>query len=76
MGDAPADVLAAKWCAEEGNCGDGVTVGCVGVATGKYSTEELQKLIGETQPGKWEPVVLKDGLNDPNFIKSCGIVLP
>ncbi len=85
VGDAPADILAARWCCEEkkftldaegadkieeGN----VVVGCVGVATGKYSAEHLSSLVGATVPGKWEPVVLAEGLNDPEFIASCGIV--
>jgi phosphoglycolate phosphatase-like HAD superfamily hydrolase len=80
VGDATADVLAAKYCYEENRfsaVGDDflVTVGCVGVATGKYSAEHLRECAGSALPGRWEPVVLEDGLNDPAFIDACGIVL-
>lgn len=34
VGDAPADLIAAKWCYEEQKFGADVVVGCVGVATG------------------------------------------
>lgn len=74
VGDAPADILAAKHCAEEGKFGAGVTVGCVGVATGSYSAALLTELAGETMSGRWEPVVLSSGLADCNFIEACGIV--
>ena len=74
VGDAPADVLAAKWCYQENKFAAHVTVGCVGVATGSFSAEKLKDLAGESIPGKWEPVVLVDGLADPDFIASCGIV--
>ena len=36
VGDAPADVLAAKHCADAKQFGDSITVGCVGVATFKF----------------------------------------
>lgn len=74
VGDAPADILAARWCYDMNRCGPGVTVGCIGVATGKYSADELTALIGETVSDKWEPVVLKDGISDPQFIEHCKIV--
>jgi len=51
VGDAPADVLAAKHCADAGLLGDGVVVGCIGVATGSYSAEELRALCGEARSG-------------------------
>lgn len=74
VGDAPADILAAKYCAEQDKFGPGVTVSCVGVATGSYGAALLTDLAGETLRGKWEPVVLPLGLADPKFIDSCGIV--
>mmetsp|Transcript_29495 Transcript_29495/g.43113 ORF Transcript_29495/g.43113 Transcript_29495/m.43113 type:complete len:155 (-) Transcript_29495:457-921(-) len=73
VGDAPADVLAAKACAEMGMCGEGVEVSIVGVATGKYSAEELKGLAGETEPGRWEPKILVDGIADPGFLQACGL---
>lgn len=72
-GDAPGDVLAAKYCADEGKFGDNVTVSCVAVATGRFSVQELSSLFGEFVPGKWEPVVLENGLADPSFIRACNI---
>ena len=74
VGDAPADILAAKWCYEADRLDPTVTVGCIGVATGKYSVEELSALTGASVDGKWEPVVLKDGINDSRFIEYCKIV--
>eukprot|EP01041_Mallomonas_annulata_P007208 gene7208-14700_t len=73
VGDAPTDILAAKWCAEAKLLGDGVVVGCIGVATGKYSASHLRSLSGETIPGIWEPVILEQGLADPDFIRHCNI---
>ncbi|KAL3933017.1 MAG: hypothetical protein SGBAC_010579 [Bacillariaceae sp.] len=72
VGDAPADVLAAKAFSETLK-GDKLCVGMVAVATGSYSAEELKELAGESIPGKWEPVVLEDGMNDPNFFTACGV---
>ena len=75
VGDAPADVLAAKAFSETINSdNDNLCVGMVAVATGSYSANELQELAGESIPGRWEPVVLEDGMNDPNFLKACGLV--
>mmetsp|Transcript_29781 Transcript_29781/g.45664 ORF Transcript_29781/g.45664 Transcript_29781/m.45664 type:complete len:333 (+) Transcript_29781:225-1223(+) len=78
VGDAPADVLAAKAFAlnEIGGkeIGDGICVGMVAVATGSYSAEELRELAGEPIPGCWEPVILNDGMADPTFLKACGVV--
>jgi hypothetical protein len=34
VGDAPADILAAKYCFENNKFGNDVCVGCIGVATG------------------------------------------
>ena len=77
VGDAPADVLAAKAFALSKHSNDqfhnNLSVGCVAVATGSYSTQELKDLAGEPIPGKWEPVILQDGMADPNFIQACGI---
>ena len=73
IGDAPADVLAARHCALSGSLGDGVVVGCVGVATGSYAAEELAEAAGEPEPGRWEPVILEDGIADPAFQRACGL---
>lgn len=76
VGDAPADVLAAKAFAEYQQNKDEnekLTVGMVAVATGSYSAEELKELCGKPIPGQWEPVVLEDGMASPDFLKACGI---
>jgi len=73
VGDAPGDVLAAKYCAEEKKFGDNVTVGCIAVATGKYSSEKLESLFGTFDKGSWEPFVLEKGIADPSFIDLCGV---
>lgn len=73
VGDAPADVLAAKSCAESGALGEGVTVALVAVATGSYSAKELQELAGAHIEGVWEPTVLEQGLGDPSFLAACGV---
>lgn len=72
VGDAPADVLAAKWFSETNNDAD-ICIGMVAVATGSYSSDDLRELVGTPVPGKWEPVVLEDGMADPEFLKMCGI---
>ena len=72
IGDAPADVLAAKHFAmtsEE----ESFVVGCVAVATGSYPADLLRELAGEPIAGVWEPVILEDGMADPNFLKACGL---
>eukprot|EP00908_Phaeocystis_cordata_P000987 Transcript_11066.p1 GENE.Transcript_11066~~Transcript_11066.p1 ORF type:complete len:399 (+),score=127.75 Transcript_11066:176-1198(+) len=74
VGDAPADVLAARACAERGLLGDGVCVGMVGVATGSYSSAQLAELAGPAVEGKWEPVILEEGIADPGFLAACGVV--
>lgn len=71
VGDAPADVLAAKSFSE--SAPTNICVGMVAVATGSYSAEELTALAGEPIPGKWEPVVLEEGINDPDFLLACGV---
>jgi len=68
VGDAPTDVLAAKWCEEQVKFGEEVTVSCIAVATGKYSSKELSQLVGDFQKGRWEPVILDNGIADPSFI--------
>lgn len=72
VGDAPADVLAAKWFSETISDAD-ICIGMVAVATGSYSPENLRELAGTPVPGKWEPVVLEDGMSDPEFLKACKI---
>ena len=76
IGDAPADVLAAKsfsqQCQKEG---DDLCVGMVAVATGSYSAAELKELTGEPVKGTWEPVVVEDGMADTDlFLRACGVV--
>jgi len=73
VGDAPADVLAARACAERGLLGEGVCVGMVGCATGSYSAEQLTELAGAAVPGSWEPVVLEKGMGDAGFLAACGV---
>ena len=75
VGDAPSDVLAAKWFSEQQmkDEKDPLCVGMVAVATGSYSAQELRELAGETIPGVWEPVVLEKGMGDPNFLEACEV---
>jgi len=85
VGDAPADVLAAKTYAEkvaaaekEGGGADenenSIVVGMVGVATGSYSADLLRELAGTPVPGVWEPVILENGMADPDqFLAACGV---
>jgi len=61
IGDAPADILAAKSYANHPNKPSGLCVSVVGVATGSYNVDELNQLCGETIPGTWEPIILKQG---------------
>ena len=73
VGDAPADVLAARAVGEgRVSIGEGVTVGCVGVATGSFSAEHLRGCLGEPRPGQWEPIVLARGLEE-DFIGAIGL---
>jgi hypothetical protein len=72
VGDAPADVLAAKWFSGA-NTDDSICVGMVAVATGSYSADELRELTGDSIPGKWEPIVLEKGMADPEFLSACGL---
>ena len=74
VGDAPADVLAAKAFAHSlTDNQDDMCVGMVAVATGSYGAEELQKAAGEPRPGRWEPVILEDGMADKFFLEACGL---
>ncbi|KAG7371282.1 haloacid dehalogenase-like hydrolase [Nitzschia inconspicua] len=76
VGDAPADVLAAKALSErtlQNQVDDELCVGMVAVATGSYPADLLQELAGSPIPGKWEPVVLEQGMGDPMFLKACGL---
>ncbi len=49
-------------------------VGMVGVATGSYSSAQLAELAGPAGEGKWEPVILEEGIADPGFLAACGVV--
>lgn len=73
VGDAPTDILAAKWCADNGKFGDNVVASCIGVATGSYSVDRLASLAGPSIPSKWEPFFLEKGLADESFIDCCKI---
>jgi len=76
VGDAPADVLAAKAYSQqllETDKAEDLCIGMVAVATGSYHADELRELAGEPIPGKWEPIILEDGMNDPNFLSACGL---
>lgn len=68
VGDAPGDVLAAKYCSEENKFGDGVVVSSVAVATGKFTAEHLSSLFGEATE-TWDPICLAQGIADPRFIE-------
>ena len=46
----------------------------VGVATGSYSSAQLAELAGPAVEGKWEPVILEEGIADPGFLAACGVV--
>lgn len=78
VGDAHNDVLAAKWVFDQklasrfGGLPE-IKVGIIGVATGKYSVEELTRCAGVAVPGRYDVVILKDGLNDPSFLSHCGV---
>lgn len=77
VGDAPADILAAKSYVEHPDKPEGLCVGVVGVATGSYSVDDIQSLCGESIPGVWEPKVLAQGQgvgNKHEFLKACGLV--
>ena len=77
VGDAPADILAAKSYVDHPTKPRGVCVSVVGVATGSYSVEELRELCGKSIPGVWEPVILEQGrgVGDADvFLRACGLV--
>ena len=69
VGDAVADIKAASYARDY--LGDEICVGVIGVATGKWSESELTAECGAFKPGFYEPVILKDGINDPNFLSYC-----
>ena len=73
VGDAPSDVLAAKFCAESSTMG-GLDVGMIAVATGRFSADELRALTSSPAPC-WDPIVLEKGLAVPpaDFLSHCKI---
>jgi phosphoglycolate phosphatase-like HAD superfamily hydrolase len=71
VGDAPADVLAAKAFSEVAD--EDLVIGMVAVVTGSYSADLLRELAGEPNPGRWEPVILERGMDDPDFLRACGL---
>lgn len=72
VGDAPADVLAAKVFFQNNRNRD-ICIGMVAVATGSYSVDELKQHTGERIEGHWEPFVLEKGMADPDFLEMCGV---
>jgi len=77
VGDAPADILAAKSYVDHPHKPEGLCVSVVGVATGTYSVDEISSLCGERVPGVWEPVVLDQGQgvgNKNEFFQACGLM--
>lgn len=82
-GDAPADVLAAKYAATKLGSTSGLEIGMIAVATGKFSSRELQEVIdrpvdvdiemGKGKDWTWDPIVLEKGLGDARFIDYCKI---
>ena len=76
VGDAPADILAAKNYVNHPNKPQNVCISVIGVATGSYSSEELSELCGERIEGIWEPIILDAGVgvgNKEAFISACGL---
>lgn len=71
VGDAPADVLAAKCCSMDAEL-EGIEMGMIAVCTGKFTMSELSALVGDRSP-RWDPEVLEDGMHDPKFIAYCKI---
>ena len=67
VGDAPADVLAAKYCSQESRTG-GVPVKAIAVCTGKFSRLDLEKVISDAGPDGWETVVLDKGVGSLDFL--------
>lgn len=77
VGDAPADILAAKSYVNHPQKPKGLCVSVIGVATGSYSVDDIRMLCGETIPGVWEPRVLEQGQgvgNEQEFLQACGLV--
>lgn len=77
MGDAPADILAAKSFVDHPQKPKGLCVSVVGVATGSYSVDDIRMLCGENIPGVWEPCVLEQGRGVGNkqvFLQACGLI--
>ena len=77
VGDAPADILAAKSFVDHPSKPSNLCVSVVGVATGSYSVEELTELCGDSIPGKWEPIILEKGQgvgDEEIFLKACGLI--
>lgn len=75
VGDAPSDILAAKFCAESGDDMAGLEVGMIAVATGKFSADELRSHTASTKAACWDCIVLEKGLavHPEEFIKLCKI---
>jgi len=77
VGDAPADILAAKSYVNHSEKPEGLCVSVIGVATGSYSVDDIQRLCGKTIPGVWEPHVLEQGQgvgNEKEFLRACGLL--
>mmetsp|Transcript_28572 Transcript_28572/g.64009 ORF Transcript_28572/g.64009 Transcript_28572/m.64009 type:complete len:329 (+) Transcript_28572:113-1099(+) len=77
VGDAPADVLAARSYVEHSTKPTDLSVSVVGVSTGSYSVEELSDLCGDEVEGVWLPIVLEHGEGVGNrdiFLRACGLL--
>lgn len=74
VGDAPSDILAAKFCAESGDDMAGLEVGMIAVATGKFSPDELRSHT-VSKAACWDCIVLERGLAvaPEEFINFCKI---
>ena len=77
VGDAPADVLAARSYVEHATKPTNLSVSVVGVSTGSYSVKELNDLCGDEVKGVWHPVILEHGKgvgNTETFLRACGLL--
>lgn len=69
VGDALADVMAARYCRE--HLDKDILVGCVGVGTGRWGVDQLTEAAGVATEGYFEPIVLEEGIKDSRFMEYC-----
>lgn len=73
VGDAPADVLAARYCCDTLKA-QGIAVGMVACATGKFSVLQLLDVMGPVSPAESQSwVVLERGVGSEDFLSHCGL---